>query len=388
MRKSWVTILLVLYIGYALLFYKRDQPSIPASQKNEEKIEDQGIIDKIKIYAETLSADPKTGSLITNKDQPLLQETKKTPSVISSSSELKQPYISVAASSENSIPPPPLKMLSQEEQVNFIQNKVFNVIYNVLHTSQGRELLEKLLLSPPANAGSSEAEENPYRNNSKIDILEGEGDPAGCGDIVTAQYIIRLVSGQEVENTYKNNKAATFQLGDQKVIKGLEYAIIGMKKHGRRRLVIPPSLAYDKSKFSRGLVANNEFVTLDIELLDIKPSIDNWQNKINIFQDSSKRKNHPILCSSQVYFKYKIFTTDEKILAQSDRAVNFTLGSTEVPAAINRVFTGISDQSKRVALIPSSLLYNKKISFISPKVKFPPKGMLIIEIDTNVTILD
>jgi hypothetical protein len=50
MRKSWVTILLVLYIGYALLFYKRDQPSIPASQKNEEKIEDQGIIDKIKIY--------------------------------------------------------------------------------------------------------------------------------------------------------------------------------------------------------------------------------------------------------------------------------------------------------------------------------------------------
>ncbi len=389
MRNRWLTILLVLYMGYALLFYKKEQSPLLTSHMNENKIEAPGIIDKIKTYAEILSADPKLNSLTTDKNQPLLQAPPEAvPSTTSSDTlELKKPYVATSASAANSIPPPPLKELSENEKLNFFQNKLFNVIYNVLHTTQGKELVEKLLLNPPANADPSE-EENLYRNNSKLDVFEGEGEPAGCGDIVTTQYIIRLVSGQEVENTYKLNKPTTFQLGDQKVIKGLEYAIIGMKKDGRRRLVIPPKLAYNESDFSRGVVANNEFVTLDVELIDIKPSIDNWQNKINIFQDSSKRKNHPVLCSSEVYFKYKISTTDEKILAQSSKAVHFTLGSTEVPPAINRAFSGISDQSKRVVLIPSSLLYNKKISFIPAKVKFPPKGMLILEIDTNISIAD
>ncbi len=62
--------------------------------------------------------------------------------------------------------------------------------------------------------------------------------------------------------------------------------------------------------------------------------------------------------------------------------MNFVLGSSEVPAAINIAFLDIKTNSKRVVILPSSLIYNKKISFLPSKISLPAKEMVILEIYT------
>jgi hypothetical protein len=54
-----------------------------------------------------------------------------------------------------------------------------------------------------------------------------------------------------------------------------------------------------------------------------------------------------------------------------------------VPPAINKIFTDIRSRSKRVVILPSSLLYNKKINFLPTNVKLPAKETLLIEIETS-----
>ena len=385
MHNKWFTILVVLFIGYVLI-KQPQQIELALAPEKEVKHE---VIDKIKAYAELLTADPKELSL-NNKSQPLIDSAKQAEvSPINSLQdkniqETAPPAAPVSASSN----PVVLENRKDDPNFNAIQNKIANVVYNVLHTQQGKELLEKILLNPRDNGDAEKKEEepNPYNNNSILNIVEGEGKSADCGDVVKVHYITRLVNGQEIENTYTSKKPNSFQVGDGKVIKGLEYAVIGMKKGGVRRLVIPPRLAYNNAKFSQGLVAGNEFVTMDIELIDLKLALDDWENKITIFQKPDENTGARMLCSNEVYFSYKISTTKEQVLFSSKQPVSFTLGSSMVPAAINKAFSGIKSNAKRMVMIPSSLLYNQKISFLPGNIKLPAKEMLIFEINTSSII--
>jgi FKBP-type peptidyl-prolyl cis-trans isomerase len=216
-QNKWFTAALMLFMAYAFLT-QPNEPSKKESEKlkllPEEIAQRTKTIETIKSYISLFTDDPKEQAL-NGKEQPL----------ISSETELDKNSASTPTETKNG------------SQYDSFKNKLSNLVYNILHTKQGKELLEKALFNPLAEPSERQKaiEENPYNNNSKIDIVQGEGEAAECGDIVTAHYITRLVSGQEIENTHKNNKALTFQLGDRKVIKGLEYAIIGMKKGGVRR---------------------------------------------------------------------------------------------------------------------------------------------------------
>ena len=154
-----------------------------------------------------------------------------------------------------------------------------------------------------------------------------------------------------------------------------------MKKDGRRRLVVPPKLAYTDPKISKGLIAGNEFVTIDIELLEIKPALKDWQDKIRIFDKKEEVKRRPLLCSNPVVFNYTISTSDEKILYKSLKPAIFILGSSSVPPAINKAFSNIRRYSTRSVILPSSLLYGRKISFLPKNIKLPAKGMIILDIE-------
>lgn len=367
MNNKWVTLVFMCFMVYSILHYPGrsniKDTDVPMEGSKHE------IIEKIHYYAEVFTADPKEYAL-KNKDVPLIDQPNNQEI---SPKEVQAPI---------NIPP-----LQKDEKLGAIQTKVSNFIYNILHTEKGQDLLERALIAPRIDEDSPNKKilENPYQNNSIMNILDGEGEAAECGDIVTVHYITRLVNGQEVENTRINNKPKTFQVGDQKVIKGIEYATIGMKKSGIRRLITSPRLAYSDANFSKNLVAGNEFVTIDIELIDIKFPIPNWRDKITIFQKPDENNGVNMLCSNQVYFTYKLSTVNEKLLLKSNSIVNFIIGSTQVPAAINKAFFGIKSNSKRMVMVPSSLLYNQTVSFFPKGINLPPKETLILEINTGTS---
>lgn len=79
----------------------------------------------------------------------------------------------------------------------------------------------------------------------KKDLIVGEGPAAKAGDPLTVNYVGVLFSnGEEFDNSYDGGQPFPFQLGAGQVIPGWDQGLVGMKVGGRRRLIIPPDLAY------------------------------------------------------------------------------------------------------------------------------------------------
>lgn len=100
-----------------------------------------------------------------------------------------------------------------------------------------------------------------------IDLKPGDGEEAVAGATVTAHYTGALAkTGIIFESSHDSGQPATFPLSD--VIKGWQEGVPGMKVGGKRRLIIPASLAYGETG-SPPAIGPNEPLVFDIELADL-----------------------------------------------------------------------------------------------------------------------
>ena len=76
------------------------------------------------------------------------------------------------------------------------------------------------------------------------DITKGTGAAVVPGHVVTVHYVgVKFSDGTEFDTSWGSNPLS-FTLGDHEVIEGWDKGLLGMRVGGRRRLVIPPKLAY------------------------------------------------------------------------------------------------------------------------------------------------
>lgn len=75
------------------------------------------------------------------------------------------------------------------------------------------------------------------------DVKEGEGKPAAKGSSVSLKYIGTLQDGKVFDSSLKE-RPLKFTIGNGEVVAGLEEGVTGMKPGGRRKITIPPQLAY------------------------------------------------------------------------------------------------------------------------------------------------
>jgi len=101
------------------------------------------------------------------------------------------------------------------------------------------------------------------------DLVEGTGAEAQSGNTVSVNYRGTLTNGQEFDSSYRRNQAFTFPLGGGRVIRGWDEGVVGMKEGGKRRLVIPPDLAYG-SRGAGGVIGPNETLVFEIELVKVQ----------------------------------------------------------------------------------------------------------------------
>lgn len=100
------------------------------------------------------------------------------------------------------------------------------------------------------------------------DLKVGDGAGPKPGQTVTVHYIGWLENGTEFENSYKDGTPARFQLGVN-LIKGWNEGLATMKVGGKRRLIVPSKLAYDKEGRPPKIPANAN-LTFEIELLSVR----------------------------------------------------------------------------------------------------------------------
>ena len=103
---------------------------------------------------------------------------------------------------------------------------------------------------------------------SITELEVGDGAVAGPGQTVVVDYRGTLESGKEFDSSYGRGPFS-FPLGAGRVIKGWDEGVAGMKVGGKRRLVIPPDLAYG-TRGAGGVIPPNATLIFEVELLDIR----------------------------------------------------------------------------------------------------------------------
>ena len=99
------------------------------------------------------------------------------------------------------------------------------------------------------------------------DLVVGTGATAAVGDTVSVHYVGTLTNGTKFDSSYDRGQTFAFRIGAGQVIAGWDQGIPGMKVGGKRRLTIPPSLAYGNE--ARGSIPANSTLIFDVELVSI-----------------------------------------------------------------------------------------------------------------------
>lgn len=100
-------------------------------------------------------------------------------------------------------------------------------------------------------------------------IEEGTGSNPKSGDIVSVNYSGFLLDGKKFDSSIDRGMPYLFTVGRNSVIKGWEEGIALLKKGGKAKLIIPPSLAYGAQGMDPAIPPNATLI-FDVELVDIK----------------------------------------------------------------------------------------------------------------------
>jgi hypothetical protein len=100
------------------------------------------------------------------------------------------------------------------------------------------------------------------------DLAVGTGASPRVGQTAVVHYTGTLTDGTKFDSSRDKGQPYSFPLGMGSVIKGWDEGVATMKVGGRRKLVVPPGLAYGPAP-RPGIPANSTLV-FDVELLDVK----------------------------------------------------------------------------------------------------------------------
>lgn len=102
-----------------------------------------------------------------------------------------------------------------------------------------------------------------------VELSEGSGPAAKAGDAVEVRYRGWLEATGKVFDSSDGRGPFSFTLGKGEVIKGWDQGVLGMRPGGKRRLVIPPELAYGARGFP-GVIPPQATLVFEVELTAIR----------------------------------------------------------------------------------------------------------------------
>jgi len=102
------------------------------------------------------------------------------------------------------------------------------------------------------------------------DIVLGDGDEAVSGRIVEVHYVgVSWKTGKQFDASWDRGSTFKFGLGKGQVIAGWDQGVIGMKAGGRRRITIPPLLAYGR-RGAGGVIGPDETLVFIVDLIAVR----------------------------------------------------------------------------------------------------------------------
>lgn len=102
------------------------------------------------------------------------------------------------------------------------------------------------------------------------DIVVGTGASPNRGQTVVVHYTGWLTNGKKFDSSVDRGDPFEFKIGIGQVIQGWDQGVMTMKIGGKRKLTIPPELAYGSEDVGDGLIPPNSTLIFEVELLGLK----------------------------------------------------------------------------------------------------------------------
>jgi len=207
-------------------------------------------------------------------------------------------------------------------------------------------------------------------------VLEGEGDLAVEGKEVAVHYTGWLEDGSKFDSSVDYNQPFHFVLGRGKVIPGWDEGVAGMKVGGKRKLIIPPDLAYGAQGAGGGMIPPNATLSFDVELLEVfaeDPEVE--------IEELLEGEGDVVKHGNKVSMHYTGWLTDgtqfDSSLAR-DMPFDFTLGRGMVIKGWDKGILGMKVGGKRKLTIPPRLGYGAQSAAGGA---IPPDSTLVFEVE-------
>ena len=102
-----------------------------------------------------------------------------------------------------------------------------------------------------------------------IEHVKGDGPKPTSGQLVSVHYRGFLTNASQFDSSHDRGSPFIFNVGEGKVIKGWDEAILDMNVGSKRTLIIPPELGYGSRGAGR-MIPPNATLMFEVELIEIK----------------------------------------------------------------------------------------------------------------------